>query len=65
MPLFLLIAGAAAIPIVSNAVDNFTEKPVQTLEGGTGALPNYVTLPLMALGVTVAVVYGRKIAKSL
>lgn len=70
MPLLLLLLGAVSVPIVSNAVDNLTEKqPKQTVSVPPATvgqeISGVVKWPLIIAGTIIAIKYGSKLIKKI
>lgn len=70
MPFFLLLlGGAVAVPIISNAVDNLTEKPSTTVtstpQNAEQNISSGVKWVVIIAGSVLAIKYGSKLIKKI
>jgi hypothetical protein len=68
MPLLLFGAGAALLPLLGVAVENWTSKTTTQPTQGTvhsASLPDVIKWPLIIGGSIVAIKYGTKLIKKL
>lgn len=65
MPLFLLLGAGAAFPIISNAIDNLTEKSTKPTAGGVSEISGVIKTALLIGGTIIAIKYGSKLIKKI